>query len=219
LHARFWKQTVLWLAHQDELEGNVYVRPEFRRLGAGGRQTVRMGVRDKRGDELPDADLRFQVVGPGEAKDKAKAKRAEKDPKGGARTSFEARKPGEYQVVAWGEGTDPRGEKIDAEAVARYVVYPDVSDEMLRPAANPEFLLALENAANGTAQDVVRRAEQLKSLIDDLKAKPPTVSAPKAKPYPDWRRDKQKLFLPSVLVLFVLVLGLEWGLRRAWGMV
>ena len=47
----------------------------------------------------------------------------------------------------------------------------------------------------------------------------PTISQPKAKPYPDWRRDKQKWFLPAVLVLFVAVLGLEWGLRRAWGMV
>ncbi len=25
--------------------------------------------------------------------------------------------------------------------------------------------------------------------------------------------------LPLVLVVFVLLLGLEWGLRRAWGMV
>ena len=219
LHARFWKQTVLWLAHQDELEGNVFVRPEFRRLVAGGRQNVRMGVRDKRGDEIPEADLRYQVVGPGEQPDKAKAKRAERDPKGGGRVSFESKVPAEYRVVAWGEATDPNGEKIDGQAMARYVVYPDVSDEMLRPAANPEFLLALENAANGTAVDVARRADQLPKFLEDLKAHPPTVSTPKPKPYPDWRRDKQKWFLPMVLVLFVLVLGLEWGLRRAWGMV
>ena len=54
LHARFWKQAILWLAHQDEMEENVYARPEYRRLVAHGRQTVRMGMRDKRGDEVPD---------------------------------------------------------------------------------------------------------------------------------------------------------------------
>jgi uncharacterized membrane protein len=219
LHARFWKQAVLWLAHQDEVEGNVYVRPEFRRLVVNGRQTIRMGVRDKRGDEMPDAVIQYQVLGENEAPDKSKAKRAERDPQGGARATFETKLPGEYRVVAWGEGTDPGGEKITGDATARYVVYPEVSDEMLRPAANPEFLLALENTANGTAQDVARRADRLPAFLEEMKSSPPTMTTPKPKPYPDWRRDKQKWFLPAVLVLFAAILGLEWGLRRAWGMV
>jgi hypothetical protein len=219
LHDRFWKQMVLWLAHQDEVEGNVYVRPEFRRLVVNGRQTIKMGVRDKRGDEIPEAEIHYQILRPGETADKTKAKRAERDPRGGARASFEAKVPDEYTVVAWGEGKDANGEDVKGDARARYVVYPEVSNEMLRPAANPEFLLALENTANGTAQDVARRADQLPKFLEGMKAKPPTLSTPKPKPYPDWRRDKQQWFLPAVLVLFVAVLGLEWGLRRAWGMV
>ena len=219
LHARFWKQMVLWLAHQDEIEGNVYVRPEFRRLVANGRQNVRMGIRDKRGDDIAEGEIRYQVHGAGEQADKSKSKRAERDPKGGSRTSFEERVPGEYRVTAWGEATDINGEKITGDASARFVVYPEISDEMLRTAAQPEFLLALENTANGTALDTVRRADRLPDFIEKMKANPPTASTPKPKSYPDWRRDKQKWFLPMVLVLFVAVLGLEWGLRRAWGMV
>jgi len=219
LHRRFWKQVVLWLAHQDELEGNVYVRPEYRRLVVNGQQTIRMGLRDKRGDDVPDADLKYQVVGPGEQPDQNKAKRPDRDPKGAGRVTFEAKQPGEYRVVAWGKGKDPSGEEIKDEASARYVVYPEVSDEMLRPAAVPEFLLALENTANGTSLDAVRRADRLPSFLEKMKADPPKVSQPKPKPYPDWRRDKQKWFLPAALILFVAVLGLEWGLRRAWGMV
>ncbi|MBO0699256.1 MAG: hypothetical protein J2P46_12740, partial [Zavarzinella sp.] len=219
LHDRFWKQMVLWLAHQDEVEGNVYVRPEFRRLVVNGRQTIKMGVRDKRGDDIPEADIHYQVLRPGEAPDRNKAKRAERDPQGGARVSFEAKVPDEYTVVAWGKATDPTGTTIDEHATARYVVYPEVSDEMLRPAANPEFLLALENTANGTAQDVTRRADQLPKFLEHMVSNPPKLSTPKPKPYPDWRRDKQQWFLPAVLLLFVAVLGLEWGLRRAWGMV
>ena len=219
LHTRFWKQTVLWLAHQDELEGNVFVRPEFRRLVAGGRQNVRMGVRDKRGDEVPEADIRYQVLAPNEKPDRSKAKRAERDPKGGGRVSFESKVPGEYRVVAWGEAKDVSGEKVADDATARYVVFPDISDEMLRPAANPEFLLALQNTANGTAVDVVPRADRLADFLKRMKADPPKTSTPVPKAYPDWRRDKAKFFLPAVLILFVAVLGLEWGLRRAWGMV
>jgi uncharacterized membrane protein len=219
LHDRFWKQMALWLAHQDEVEGNVYVRPEFRRLVVNGRQTIKMGVRDKRGDDIPEADIRYQILRPGETPDETKAKRAERDPNGGARVSFEAKVPDEYTVVAWGAGTDPTGEKVTGDAKARYVVYPEVSDEMLRPAANPEFLLALENTANGTAQDAARRADQLPKFLEQMRSNPPKLSTPRPKPYPDWRRDKQQWFLPAMLVLFVAVLGLEWGLRRAWGMV
>ncbi len=219
LHTRFWKQVVLWLAHQDEVEGNVYVRPEFRRLIVNGRQNVRMGVRDKRGDEVQESEIRYQIHRVDEAADKSKSKRAERDPKGGARVAFEAKEPGEYRITAWGEGSDANGEKIAGDATARFVVYPEVSDEMLRPAAQPEFLLTLQNTANGTAAPFVYRADHLPKFLEDMKNHPPTISAAKPKPYPDWRRDKQKWFLPIVLILFVAILGLEWGLRRAWGMV
>ncbi len=219
LHTRFWKQMVLWLAHQDEVEGAVYARPVYRRLVAGGRQTIDMGLRDKRGDEAPESDLRFQVLAPGEAPDKTKAKRADRVPKGGAKTEFDAKQPGEYRVAVWGEGKDVNGEALSGEALSRFVVYPDISDEMLRPAADPEFLLGLENTANGTANDTVRRADRLPSFLEELLANPPKISTPKAKPYPEWKRDQQKWFLPLVLVIFTAILGFEWGLRRMWGMV
>jgi hypothetical protein len=219
LHTRFWKQMVLWLAHQDEVDGNVYVKPEYRRLVAGGQQKITMGLRDKRGDDVPNADLKFQVVGPGEQPLKEKAKRPDRDPKGNGTTSFDAKVPGEYRVVVWGEGKDANNETISGDASARYMVYPDISDEMLRPAANPDFLLALENTANGTARDTIPGVDQLPTKIKEMRDNPPKMPSPKPKPYPDWRRDKQKVFLPLVLVLFVAILGLEWGLRRAWGMV
>ena len=219
MHNRYWKQLVLWLAHQDEVEGSVYARPEYRRLVAGGQQTIRMGMKDKRGDEAPESDLRYQVLAPGETPDKARAKRAERDPKGGAKTSFEAREPGEYRVAVWGEGKDANGEPLTGDAIARYVVYPDISDEMLRPAADPDFLTSLENTANGTAIDTARRADRLPAFLEDMLANPPKMGAPKPKPYPEWKRDQQKWFLPLILVIFTAILGMEWALRRTWGMV
>jgi uncharacterized membrane protein len=219
LHARFWKQAILWLAHQDEMEGAVYARPEYRRLVAHGRQTVRMGLRDKRGDEVPDADFKYQVIGEGEQPDETKAKPAERDPKGGARVSYDAKVPGEYRVVVWGRGKDASGEEIVGDARPRYVVFPEVSDELLQPAAWPDLLRDLENLANGTSVDGPRRADRLPNFLEEMKAHPPKTAAPKPKAYPEWRRDKQTWFLPAMLVLFVAVLGLEWGLRRAWGMV
>ena len=219
LHARFWKQAVLWLAHQEEVEGNVFVRPEYRRLAVDGRQVLTMGVRDKQGKEIPNADVRYQVLKPGEQPDESKAQRPRRDAKDQFSAGFVAGQPGEYRVVVWGKGKDPDGKEIAGDASARFIVYPEVSDEMLRPAANHAFLLALENTANGTMTEQVRRADQLPQFLEKLKSQPLTGTQPDVKRYPDWRRDSSRMFLPGVLILFVAILGLEWGLRRAWGMV
>lgn len=220
LHSRFWRQMILWLAKQDETEGAAYVRPEFRRMVSGSVQRLTMGLKDKRGTEIPDADLRYQVLAPGEMPDKNKAQRPTRDEKGIGRVSYETKNAGEYRVVLWAEGKDPiDGSVVTGDATASYLVTPEITDEMLRTAANPDFLLALENTANGTSLDTVRRADRFPSFLKELIDNPLQLATPKSTPYPDWRRDKSRLFLPIVLVIFVLLLGLEWGLRRAWGMV
>ena len=56
MHNRYWKQLVLWLAHQDEVEGSVYARPEYRRLAAGGQQTIRTRYAQKFGDLTANDD-------------------------------------------------------------------------------------------------------------------------------------------------------------------
>ena len=45
IHTRFWKNCVLWLAHQDEEEGQAYIRPAQRQIKVGGEQTLRVGVK------------------------------------------------------------------------------------------------------------------------------------------------------------------------------
>lgn len=66
IHARFWRQCVLYLAHQEDEEGEVYARPEFRRLTAGGNQVVRVGLKAPEGGDDPDAVLTVKVLAPGE---------------------------------------------------------------------------------------------------------------------------------------------------------
>ena len=216
---RFWKQVVLWLAHQDEVEGNVYVRPEMRRLSQNSKQTVRFGVRDKRGEDIPTAEIRYQVVAPTEQPNEARAKPPERDAQGQFITSFEVKQPGEYRVVAWGKAKDAEGNEVKGDAIARFIVFPDISDELLKPAANHDFLLALENTANGTALDSVRRVDKLPSFLEELLKNPVKASNIKPKLYPDWKRNANGWFLPLLLVIFVTILGLEWGLRRMWGMI
>jgi hypothetical protein len=221
IHARFWKQVVLWLAHQDEVEeGTVWVKPEVSRLAVNGKNHFPMGVKDKHGDDIPSPKMRYQVLKEGQDPDEKKAKPAERGDKGKPVGNFEAKEPGEYRVVVWGEGKDPEGGEVRGDAEAWFDVYPEVSDELLRPAARDDFLLGLETTANGTAPEVARKADKLPTFLqDELIAKPLKQTNVRPKLHPDWRRNGNSWFLPLVLVIFVAVLGLEWGLRRVWGLV
>jgi len=221
LHARFWKQVVLWLAHQEEIEGNVFIRPDLRRLSVNGKNTLRMGIKGKHGDLVESPKLRYQVLLPGEKPDDKKAKPPERGDKGEFRATYEPKEPGEYRVIVWGEGKDPAdGAEIKGDAESRFIVYPDISDEMLRPASRDDFLLGLENTANGVTPETVRRADKLPGFLDaEFLQKPLKLTTAKPRLHPDWRRNGSSWFLPTVMIIFVVVLGLEWGLRRVWGMV
>ena len=113
-------------------------------------------------------------------------------------------------MVVWGRGMDANGDEIIGDARPRYVVFPEVSDELLQPAAWPDLLRDLENTANGTSVDGPRRADRLPNFLEEMMAHPPKTAGPKPKAYPEWRRDKQTWFLPAMLILFVAV-GLSGG--------
>jgi uncharacterized membrane protein len=218
VHARFWKQVLLWLAHQDEVEGNVYVRPELRRMSLDSKQTFRLGIRDKRGEEVLGGNLLYQVLSPGEEADRSKGRTPKRDASGQYRPDFQPPTPGEYRVVAWADAKDKEGGEIKGMASASFLVYPEISEEMLQIAANHDFLRGLENAINGTALDTVRRVDQLPQFLEQLKANPLKPSFIKPRLYPNWKRGGNPYFLPSLLVAFVMILATEWGLRRIWGM-
>jgi len=54
IHTMFWKQCALWLAHQEDEEGEAYVHPAQRQLKVGAEQTLRVGVKLPPGAKLPD---------------------------------------------------------------------------------------------------------------------------------------------------------------------
>lgn len=237
IHSRFWKQCVLWLAHQDEEEGLAYARPMYRQLKTGGEQTVRLGVKLPSGQEDPNAELTVKIVPmpkPADRKaeeakepdqteiEKAKPETIIRD-KDGAKVVFRPRDKGEYFIVLTSPKKDAEGKPIlDAEgkpmllrATAKFIAVPDTSDEMLRVNADHEFMTRLATQAGGKALLL----EDLPTFLKDLKSEPLSTMLPKPHYYPDWRRNHSKGFLPFWLVVFTLLLGAEWGLRRLWGMV
>jgi hypothetical protein len=123
--------------------------------------------------------------------------------------------PGEYTVTVTATGSDADGKPVKGEATARFLAYADVSDEQLKKAADHDVLRRLATAGGGK----FLRLEDLPGFLRELKAEPLPVTKPKPRYLPDWRRDHSGGFLPGWLVLFVALLGTEWGLRRAWGLV
>ena len=230
LHNRFWKQCVLWLAHQEEDEGQVYARPEFRRLAVGGDQTIRVGLKAPNGGDDPNAELDVRILPPGQDKpeDEEKAARQTvlKETKDGqvrSKVLFKPPAPGEYIVVVTSPMKDkdgkpmigPDGKPQKYRGTARFLAFPDVSDEMMRVAADPGFFEKPAGVSGGKAL----RLEDLPGFLKELKGQPLETIKPKPRYLPDWRRNHSKGFLPGWLALFVALLGVEWGLRRYWGMV
>jgi hypothetical protein len=221
IHSRFWKQCVLWLAHQEDEEGQAYARPEFRRLAVGSDQTIWVGLKSAVGGDDPSADLDVRILPPGfrpEDEEKAPKQTVLKTTKDGnpaTKVLFKPPTAGEYTVVVNAIGKGPDGQPQKFKGTARFIAFPDVSDEMLRVAADPKFMENIASASGGRAL----RLEDLPDFLRDLKNQKFDTLKPKPRYLPDWRRNHSKGFLPTWLVLFVLCLGLEWGLRRYWGLV
>ncbi|HEY2910472.1 MAG TPA: hypothetical protein VGI99_09510, partial [Gemmataceae bacterium] len=230
IHNRFWKQCVLWLAHQEEEEGQVYARPEFRRLPIGGDQTIWVGLKSPAGGDDPKAELEVKILPPGQDKpeDEAKAPRqtvlkTTRDGQPASKVLFKPPVQGEYTIVVTApmKGPDgqpmlgPDGKPQRYRSAVRFIAFPEVSDEMLLITAAPSFMEKVAGASGGKAL----RLEELPDFLRELKGQNLENMKPKPRYMPDWRRNHSKGFLPGWLVLFVTFLGLEWGLRRLWGMV
>ncbi len=230
IHSRFWKNVVLWLAHQDEEEGQAFARPAQRQLKVNGEQTIRVGVKLPSGSEDPNAEMTVKIVplpegmaepDPAEF-DKARAETVVRD-KDGAKVLFRPKVKGEYFVLLTSPKKDiegklmlgPDGQPLLHRATAKFIAIPDTSDEMVRLNADHDFLSRLAVPTGGKAL----RLEDLPAFLKEMKAQPMETVKPKPRYYPDWRRNHSHGFLPAWLALFALLLGAEWGLRRLWGMV
>jgi uncharacterized membrane protein len=212
LHAKFWKQLVVYLAQQENQGASVWIRPDTRRLPAGGKVNFTVGLRGKSGIDLPDGQFEVSVVPPGGQPEPAPTTAEREGHKG---SYWKTDKPGEYTIVASGKGKDVDGNEVSGPPVTcRFIVYRDET-ELLRRAADHDFLRKLAAAGSGR----FHRADELPKVLRELERSAPEAGRQKAVYWPDWRRASLGGFLPSLFIAFVAVLTLEWGLRRYWGMV
>jgi uncharacterized membrane protein len=212
MHTRFWKQVVVWLAKQEDAAGSVWVRPDVRRLPVRSELGFRVGLRGKGGGpDLRDGTYEVEVINPAGQKAKVRVVKGATENRG---MFDQTQLPGIYKLVVKGKGKDPSGEVVSGESSSRVIVY-DENVEMLRPAADPEFLRKLSAAGGGEAL----RVEQLADFLNRLAEQRADQGKPKLILRPDWRTTARSGFLVAFFIAFCGLVSAEWGLRRWWGMV
>jgi uncharacterized membrane protein len=211
LHARFWRQMIVWLARQENAEGSVWVKPEIRRLPARNDLAFRVGVRSKGGIDLKDGTYKVEVIGPDDVRTPVSITHAVSDDIGVFTKTTAA---GEYRIVVEGQAKDPSGEVVTGTAAARFLVYED-DLEMVRRAADHDFLKKLANAGGGQ----FHRVEDLPAFLDKLQHDPLAHARLKMDLWPNWRGTQRSPFFLLFFGAFVAILAGEWILRRRWGLV
>jgi uncharacterized membrane protein len=219
---RFWKQMMLWLAHQENSQGNLILDLAARRIDRGRGQNLAFRV-GFRGVEVKNPLYAGKVIGP-RKEEYPLIVPTDKDKQG----VFQPAGPGEYTIIVSGKGTQTKdGAPIEGKAQARFIVYEE-DRETQRIAADHEFLDKLALASGGK----FARAEErtLEQRLDELEANR-VAAQKKTRHWPDWRRTPagdsigeqfSALWQSSALaclLVYLVCLCLEWYLRRRWGMV
>jgi uncharacterized membrane protein len=211
-HMHFWKQVIFWLAKRDKAEGNLWIKLDARRLPAGSKLGFNLGLRGKGGLDIHDGRFEAKIAGP---QGTEMVVPTAHDASGERGVFWKTDLPGEYRLVVRGEGKDVDGQPIGPhEASARFIVFQDDA-EMIRQAADHDFLVRLASATGGKFQ----KAEELPRFLHNLLNSPLGQSKTKVEWLPDWHQSTSSGFRIGLLLAFVALLGLEWLLRRYWGMV
>jgi len=201
VHKRFWRQVILWLARKDQAtDGNVWVRLPKRRFAPGSRVEFTVGARSPSGDVLPDAEFTAEIVLPdGDRKSVDLVRQGETS----VGTIRDVQAAGDYAIEVTAANEDvPVG-----SARSRFLVF-EQDLELDNAAADAASLESLAVMTGGESL----APEELPALIRRLATETEALEI---------ERETKKTFWDSwpFLLLVVGLLGIEWGLRKQWGLV
>ncbi len=225
---RFWTQLITWLARQEEGDNQVWIKLDKRRIAVGAnlKLAFTVGADGKDGKPITNGRYVVKVQGPGgEVFDVNTAMKA-----GEERGAFgQANTVGEFKVMVSATAPGPDGQQISlGTASAHFMGYAeDVENQ--QPAANHQDLIKLAAAGGGSFH--VAGKEELLQHLNELRDSAAGPGWIKRDVWPNWKTPAasdalgdqlealmQSLALPC-LVAFVVCLGMEWFLRRKWGLV
>ena len=204
-HKRFWRQIVLWLARKDQAaEGNVWVRLAKRRFAPSEPVEFSVGARSADGQPVSDATYKTEIVLPDGTRLPLKPARQDQQMTGSFRQTQAA---GDYaiEVTAMHEG------EALGSARARFLVF-EQDLELDNAAADAESLESLAAMTGGQSL----APEELSALIQRLSQQTESLQVRQESKLTLWSKGR---YFWSFFLLLVTLLGVEWYLRKRWGLV
>jgi uncharacterized membrane protein len=216
-HSRFWRQLMLFLAKQDQVDGNAWIKPETRRIAAGGKLDFTVGLRGKHGTDIKDAQFEVVAHNP---KNVAIPVETSRDNDAERGSFWKTDQPGEYKIEVMAHGKDIDGTALSGRATARFIVYQD-EVEMARKSADHDFLEKLARTGGG------KFFPSLDKFFNEINQQTQAQSTVKTERWPDWDKESSfgrgrldiSWFLLFFFTAFAACLCSEWFLRRRWGLV
>jgi uncharacterized membrane protein len=194
-YERFWDRALRWLA-RDPLLDPAHIETDRERYGPGARLQARMRLRDGRYRPLADRELETLVLDMSGAVQRKQALHS--DGEGAAAAELQVPEaPGAYRLAV----RDPQSDELVAE---QGFAVEAGGDELADPRPRPDVMREIAAATDGS----FHRDGDAPKLSDfdrtRTRALGTVVTAPFATPW----------FFAVLVALF----GLEWMLRRAWGL-
>ena len=209
-HRKFWRQIVLWLAKvEPEDQGSVWIDLAQRRYRANQMIEFKVGATSSEGDPVTDGQFTAKITLPdGTTRRVRLAKRSDHFkgifPTGKAQTAGLA--AGDYVIEATATHD---GKSLGTSQVRFTVEQTDL--ELDNPVADPTLMRALADMTSEAGGRAIEPKE-LNDLLDELAELPAELEVEKEVKVTYYDR-------PWLLVVFVGLLGVEWFLRKRWGLV
>jgi hypothetical protein len=207
---RFWRQAVLWLAKKDQSEeGEVWLRLDERRVPPGAAVSFAVGANTPEGEPVTDASFEVVVTTPDQPAVGARREVPVAVTRRGAMylaTFPDTQEAGDYAIRV----TARAGAQTLGSAEGRFLVV-DQDIELDNPIADVDLMASLaETTAEAGGQALA--PEELPALFARLAERTTELDVPivrRVSLYDNW----------PFLLLFVAVIGVEWFLRKKWGLV
>ncbi len=200
-HKRFWRQIVLWLAHKDQMvDGEVWVRLESTRFVPGDQIKFTAGAQTPQNDPISDAEFKVEVVKPDKKRTPVVTIRQDEQVAGSFR---DTQQPGDYTI----EVTATRKGELLGTARSRFIV----SQQDLELDNASADLDSMKGVAKSSGGEVIE-PERLPKWLGELAKKTD---------YLDVKQETKKTLWDQwpTFFLIVLLLTVEWYLRKRWGLV
>ena len=210
IHKRFWRQVIFWLAKRDGLgNDDIKINLPQRRFYPETEVRFSCEATSTLGDRIRGAQFTGQLIGPDGSAQTISLSNLDTEALG-VIDPDQLTTPGKYQL----EVAAKQGERDLGSTRAEFVVI-DRDSEKANPVADPGRLLRMAALTSDYGGRSVP-PEEFGSLIKELVE----------------RRDDQEIQVQSkwqlgdtwqdallVVVLFAVLLGGEWSLRKKWGLV